>query len=420
MSANKPRVLIATAREWVSTARMILALASLGCEVDLLSPAGHPARVTGVVSRWTRYNPMRPFRSLERALALGQPAAIMLSDELMMQRVEQLSGKDDRFGLQLRSLVERTGASLAVMQAARSRMTLLNLAREEGIAVPETMAVLAEREVAATAAQLGLPLVLKADGSAGGQGVRVVRSAAEAEAAWRALHEPPSLPRAVKRGLVDHEWGHVRAWLRRERHPVTAQRFVSGGERTGMAVAHRGRMLASVEFDVLHITHQRGPSSAVRIIDDADMVSAMRKLIARLGISGFCGFDFMVDPANGRSLAIEMNARPTQLAHFAAGPGKDLVAAYVREVVGLTHVQDRPAATELDTIALFPQELERDPASPLLSEGHHDVPWDAPGLAEYALKRAHTRLRLTDLRGRGKEQRAESKEQRFPSSSSMR
>ena len=398
MSAGKPRVLIATAREWMSTARMALALTSLGCEVDLLSSAGHPARVTGAVARWTRYNPMRPFRSLERALTLGQPAAIMLSDELMMQRVEQLSGKEDRFGRQLLDLVERTGASPAVMQAARSRMTLLDMAREEGIAIPETVAVLDESQVEPAAAQLGLPLVLKADGSAGGQGVRVVRSVADAHAAWRALHRPPSLLRAIKRGIVDHEWGHIRSWMRREMHAVTAQRFVSGGERTGMAVAHRGRMLASVEFEVMQFTHDRGPSSAVRIIDDPEMATAMSKLIARLGISGFCGFDFMIEPETGRSLVIEMNARPTQLAHFAGGPGKDLVAAYVREVVGLSSAQDRPAATEQPVIALFPQELERDANSPLLREAHHDVPWDTPALAEYALRRARTRLTLADLR----------------------
>lgn len=401
MAAAKPRVLIATAREWVTTARMALALASLGCEVDLLSPAGHPARVTGAVSRWTRYNPMRPFRSLERALELGQPAAIMLADELMMHRVEQLSGKEDRFGLQLLDLVERTGASPAVMQAARSRLTFLDLAREEGIAVPETVALNDESEIDAAARGLGLPLVLKADGSAGGQGVRVTRSLPDAQSAWRALHQPPSLLRALKRGVVDREWGHVRSWMRRETRAVTAQRFISGGERTGMAVADRGRMLASVEFDVVHFTHDRGPSSAVRIVDDQEMATAMRKLIARLGLSGFCGFDFMVDPAGGRPLVIEMNARPTQLAHFAAGPGKDLVAAYVREVVGLSTVADRPAATDQSVIALFPQELARDPASPLLHEAHHDVPWEAPALAECALKRARSSLSLDELRKAG-------------------
>ena len=36
--------------------------------------------------------------------------------------------------------------------------------------------------------------------------------------------------------------------------------------------------------------------------------------------------------------------------------------------------------TTEDTIALFPQEWQRDPASPLIRSAYHDVPWDAPAL----------------------------------------
>jgi hypothetical protein len=36
--------------------------------------------------------------------------------------------------------------------------------------------------------------------------------------------------------------------------------------------------------------------------------------------------------------------------------------------------------TESDTIALFPQEWMRDPASEYLTSGYHDVPWEEPEL----------------------------------------
>ncbi len=39
-------------------------------------------------------------------------------------------------------------------------------------------------------------------------------------------------------------------------------------------------------------------------------------------------------------------------------------------------VRVSPKATENDTIAFFPQEWLRDPASPFLRSGHHDVPWE--------------------------------------------
>ncbi|MGC2065825.1 MAG: hypothetical protein WA641_06270, partial [Candidatus Acidiferrales bacterium] len=42
----------------------------------------------------------------------------------------------------------------------------------------------------------------------------------------------------------------------------------------------------------------------------------------------------------------------------------------------------RPAekVTNDDTIALFPQEWIRDPASTFLQSAYHDVPWDKPDL----------------------------------------
>ena len=36
--------------------------------------------------------------------------------------------------------------------------------------------------------------------------------------------------------------------------------------------------------------------------------------------------------------------------------------------------------TEKDTIALFPQEWLRDPASTFLTSAYHDVPWEEPEL----------------------------------------
>jgi hypothetical protein len=36
--------------------------------------------------------------------------------------------------------------------------------------------------------------------------------------------------------------------------------------------------------------------------------------------------------------------------------------------------------TNEETIALFPQEWNRDPASSLIRSAYHDVPWDSPTL----------------------------------------
>jgi hypothetical protein len=151
-----------------------------------------------------------------------------------------------------------------------------------------------------------------------------------------------------------------------------------------MAVALEGELTAFVCMEVVKTWSERGPSSVVRVIEDAAMEAAMRKILGRLGMSGFCGFDFMVD-ARGTPLLIEMNPRPTQLAHLALGVGKDLAAAYLRGVVGIA-VTDRKGETDKPLIALFPQELERDGSSELLGQAFHDVPWECPELVRWAMK----------------------------------
>jgi hypothetical protein len=164
---------------------------------------------------------------------------------------------------------------------------------------------------------------------------------------------------------------------------VSAQKYQRGGERTSMAVAHEGELKAHVCFEVAQASKFLGPSTVLRVVDDPAMVAAMRGVLRSMGATGFCGFDFMLND-DGVPLLIEMNSRPTQLAHLALGPGKDLVAAYARSVLG-NNVNDRPAASEGDLIALYPQELVRDPRSSAISDAYHDVPWECPALVRFAL-----------------------------------
>ena len=57
----------------------------------------------------------------------------------------------------------------------------------------------------------------------------------------------------------------------------------------------------------------------------------------------------------------------------------------MRAIAG-REVGDRAAATGRELIALFPHELQRDPASPVLRDALHDVPWESPALIEYVLR----------------------------------
>src|SRR5207247_10672870 len=85
------------------------------------------------------------------------------------------------------------------------RTAFMELAQEEGVRVPKTEVVTNTDDLEKWSVRMGFPAVLKANGTSGGDGVRVVRTLEEAERAFRALAAPPLFARAVTRALVDHD-----------------------------------------------------------------------------------------------------------------------------------------------------------------------------------------------------------------------
>lgn len=366
-----------------------MGLRSLGCELMLLAPPSHPALLTGAISAFHKHHPLRPFPAIRKAMLEFRPDAVIPADERtvihlqeLWTRIEAGNDPDKAWTLQL---LERSFGSREALFAVRSRMFVLDIARDEGVAIPDTVRVESEADLDGAIRELGLPLVLKADMTSGGDGVAIAADPGEAHRSWRKLHHPPNLARVVRRGVLFKNWAHLRSWAKRERLGMTAQRFVQGSERTSMAVCHRGEVIASVCLEVAKTWQVRGPSSVLRVVKDEAMENAMRHVAHRLHLSGFCGFDFMVPADSGQSLLIEMNPRPTQTAHLALGVGHDLVAGYVRGVLGKTELPDRPAVSNGELIALFPQELVRDAKSELILEAYHDVPWESPELMKRAL-----------------------------------
>jgi len=353
--------------------------------------------LTGAVSERYAYRPLNPIASVAAAIAQSKPDTVVPVDELAVMHLIELLGTPG--GKELAALATRSLGGAKVLSAAISRITLLSLAQAEGVAVPETVASDTPERLQDVAAELGFPLVMKADSTAGGRGVRIANNLDEARAWWPRLHRPLSLPRSVWRWVRLNEWTHFRPWIKRRMRGVTVQKYLRGAERTAMAVAHRGDLQAFVCFEVAQASKFCGPSTVLRVVDDPAMEAAMRAVLRRMGATGFCGFDFMLNDA-GEPLLIEMNSRPTQLAHLPLGPGRDLVAAYVRSVLG-RETPDRTAA-DGTLIALYPQELVRDAQSPLLAGAYHDVPWESPALVRYALDPLPEVI-TNDARWRGKD-----------------
>jgi biotin carboxylase len=117
------------------------------------------------------------------------------------------------------------------------------------------------------------------------------------------------------------------------------------------------------------------------------MSIAVEKIVRRMGLSGLCGLDFMLEASTGNAYLIEINPRATQVGHITLGAGRDLPAALFGAASGHPS-RVAPAVTENDTIALFPHEWARDPRSEFLRTGYHDVPWDTPELVHACIRRS--------------------------------
>jgi hypothetical protein len=366
-----------------------MAFVKAGCTVGAICPSGQPLRNTSAVGEIHAYYALAPLMSFARSIASARPDVVVPCDDLATQHLIDLYDQNHNRGtsgaLTCR-LIERSLGAPRNFHVLRARTAFMELAQEEGVRVPKTEVVTNTDDLQKWSARMGFPAVLKANGTSGGDGVRIVRTLEEAARAFRALEAPPLLARAVKRALFDQDMTLVWPSLLRRRYVVNAQAFVAGQEATSLVACSKGKVLAGLHFEVLLKQDAGGPATVLRLIENAEMSTAAEKMVRRLELSGLHGFDFMLEADTGKAYLIEINPRATQIGHLTLGLGRDLPAALSAALSGEA-VQAAPKVTEKDTIALFPQEWIRNPESPFLQTGYHDVPWEEPDLIRVSVSR---------------------------------
>jgi hypothetical protein len=325
---------------------------------------------------------LAPLSSFARAIAIAQPDFIVSGDDLATWHLHDLYAREQRNGKTdspICTLIERSLGSPESFPVVSARAAFMELAHKEGIRVPLTQVIGNKDDLKKWVARIGLPTVLKANGTSGGDGVRIANTLAEAERFFKQLQAPPLLPKAAKRALVDQDKTLVWPSILRRRPVVNAQAFVAGREATSAIACWKGAVLASLHFEIVNKASSKGHATVVRFIDNVEMSAAVEGVARRLCLSGLYGFDFMLETGSGNAYLVEINPRSTQVGHLSLGPGRDIPAALFAALSGKA-VQPAPRITENDTIALFPQEWTRDPESPFLRSAHHDIPWEEPEL----------------------------------------
>lgn len=371
-----PRVLLAATLRWPLAARLAIAFRQQGCEVQAWCPEGHPLGKTRAVGRIHHGRALAPQSTLRAALGAAAPDLVVPCDDDAALHLHDLHARlrADGGTQALRALIERSLGTPASCETATARGALMALAAAAGVRVPDTVPLAGAADLEAWIERRGLPAVLKADRSWGGLGVAIVRTAAEARAAWRqAMH--PSAGRALSHLLVRRDPSHLLRRLRGDRPALTVQALVQGRPANRAVACWQGQVLAGISVVALQTRTATGPATVVQVIENDEMSAAATQLVRALKLSGFCGFDFILESASRAAWLIEVNPRATPICHLSSGTGPLLPAALLARLQGAAPPAASPV-TGNGTIALFPGEWERNPLSPHLRTAFHDVPWE--------------------------------------------
>jgi hypothetical protein len=384
--AGQPKVLILTALRWLPVVRLAFELAEAGFTIEAVCPRGYALEKASFVRAAYRYSPTGRIGSLRGAILASRPEFLIPCDDCVASQLHELyqvtdPGAPD--GPWLRSLIARSLGRPEHFSTLYSRYAVASLARELEVPGPATEAVMDERTLISRLSLLGLPAVLKSDGSWGGRGVVVAADREHAVRAFHKLSAPPAILRTLKRLVVDRDATLVRSCVRRRRPAVSVQRFVRGRPANAAVACWQGKVLAAVFVEVLCSNGATGPATVVRVVSHPGMAMAVERVVARLKLSGLCGLDFVLSE-DGCAHFIELNPRATPTCHLIAADGKDLLAE-VRGALRNVAASNPRGAPCREPLALFPQEMMRDPGSPYLKSAFHDVPWKFPELVKLAL-----------------------------------
>ena len=339
-------LMLVLAPRWFGPPRLLRALHESGCVVATLAVAGsiiETSRFAGARYALSADVALQG-AELRQAIASFQPDRLLPADEPAVRWLHELHATEG--GATLRPLIENSLGDPAHYSRTTDKLAIGELATSLGVATPATADLVRDSDAHDFIHAHGWPVVVKA--RAGYAGIAVFPCASLRDLR-HALRECPGPRRLI-------------------------QRYADGVTWLASFVAERGRVLALVCAEKQRqYPPDIGPSTVLRFAHDAVMAAACERIVAALGYSGFGSIDFQMT-VDGRALLLEFNPRPTPICHLGARLGVDLAAAYADG-------RERDAGQLVaQRVALFPQELLRDPNGAGLDGCWHDVPGDEPEL----------------------------------------
>lgn len=378
--AQVPRVLVIATKLWPLAARISIALSRASFRVAALSPPGSVIRKVNAIGAHYTYRPWAKQLSVMGAINAYSPDYLVCTDDdavavLHHLHLEASRATGDEGAIRLARLIEASLGNPASFAIAREKSRLIAFAQGLGVRCPRTVFVPDENALEHELREVTYPIVVKADGTSGGAGVRIAYNREDARTAFQDLAMPGRWLRAFVKSFDELTFQPLLDWASGRRQVVTLQEYVSGRPANRAVVCGKGEILAGLSVEVHETRHRTGPSTVAGIIDHPEMRATVEILARRLELTGFHGFDFVIDSAN-QAWLLELNSRVTSISHFSVG-NLSPAAAWFSYLTGTKAAPAVPPAVN-KLIALFPQEWQRCSGSDHLYSCYHDVPWDEP------------------------------------------
>ncbi|MBK9608086.1 MAG: ATP-grasp domain-containing protein [Betaproteobacteria bacterium] len=376
-------LLVATATQWLGTARTPGALARAGFRVALLAPRGSLVLKSRFLSEVGLVSdtavPMEWLGMLIRLVDKVDPVLLVPCDEMAVRLLFILvldppPGLKPELQTRLAALVAKSMGEPRFYAASIDKTLLPPAAEALGVRVPPHAIVDRAHDAVAFAEARGYPVVLKRRFGFSGAGVAIVQGRAELLEAAQQLLRPNQI-----------DLGENRA------PRLLVQAFVTGAHHSQALVALQGAPLASFGW-ARHVATREGvgQTAVLRFVASPETRAFSEKLCRGFGLCGFFNAQFIIDAATGEAHLLEINRRIVTHMHMGERVGADLGLALRRALDGEPPVPPaEPPAAGQDIVVVFPREWLRDPGSRYLAEYPADVPWDEPELFEAMLALRH-------------------------------
>lgn len=330
--------LILTALSWPKTARLASAMIQTGFFVDAIAPNSSALRSVEGLGTFYPFCGLRPKAEIESAILDARPDILVPIDDFVTSVLHELHASTADSGI--RAVIERSLGDPKYYASLYNRQGMNDLARRLGVATPQTTPLLEEEAIPAALTKIGFPAFIKTDGSWGGMGVRRVRTLEEARRSWRALRRSPGVPRSIKRALFDGDLSLIDQILRRRERPICAQAEIVGPHAVISAVCRNGDVLSMVSALAINRQLRFGPATSIRFHDSHMFDNEVKSIVKSLGLSGFCGFDFIISDNENQSYFIELNPRATPTCDLVFDGVDDLLYTYLDSIGGTPKRRD--------------------------------------------------------------------------------